>query len=75
REELQEKLLNDITVEINENEEKRKTEQVAEMQQRLELALKSDKVHTSIQRSLKETIETLNHHIQDLQSDKSRLQT
>ncbi|CAF4750691.1 unnamed protein product, partial [Rotaria socialis] len=40
-----------------------------------DLALKSDKVHASIQRSLKETIETLNHHIQDLQSDKSRLQS
>ncbi|CAF0741974.1 unnamed protein product [Adineta steineri] len=39
------------------------------------MCLHSCKVHTSIQRSLKETIETLNHHIQDLQSDKSRLQT
>ncbi|UJR26609.1 hypothetical protein I4U23_007928 [Adineta vaga] len=75
REELQEKLFHEISQEINENDEQRKHEQVAEMQQRLDLALKSDKVHISIQRSLKETIETLNHHIQDLQADKSRLQT
>ena len=39
-----------------------------------DLALKSDRIHTSIQRSLKETIETLNHHVQDLQTDKLRLQ-
>ena len=36
--------------------------------------MKSDRIHTSIQRSLKETIETLNHHVQDLQTDKNRLQ-
>ena len=40
-----------------------------------DLAVKSDKAHMSVQRSLKETIETLNHHIQDLQLDKTRLQT
>ena len=36
--------------------------------------MKSDRIHASIQRSLKETIETLNHHLQDLQTDKLRLQ-
>ncbi|CAF0765219.1 unnamed protein product [Adineta ricciae] len=75
REELQAKLFSEISQEIIDNDEKRKNEQVAEMQQRLDLALKSDKIHVSIQRSLKETIETLNHHIQDLQADKSRLQS
>lgn len=75
REELQEKFLSELSQEFNDHEEKRINEEVAEMRQRLDLALKSDKIHTSIQRSLKETIETLNHHIQDLQSDKTRLQT
>jgi len=74
REELQEKFLSELSQEFNDNEEKRKNEEVAEMRQRLDLAMKSDRIHTSIQRSLKETIETLNHHIQDLQSDKTRLQ-
>ncbi|CAF0838079.1 unnamed protein product [Rotaria sordida] len=75
REELQQKFFNiDISQETSDNEEKKKNNEIADIQQRLDLALKSDKVHTSIQRSLKETIETLNHHIQDLQSDKTRLQ-
>ncbi|CAF3286345.1 unnamed protein product [Rotaria socialis] len=75
REELQQRCHTDTSQEINDSEEKKKNYEMADMQLRLDLALKSDKVHASIQRSLKETIETLNHHIQDLQSDKSRLQS
>ncbi len=64
REELQEKFFTNIS-----------QDEVHEIQQRLAHAMKSDQIQTSIHRSLKETIETLNHHIQDLQSDKTRLQT
>ncbi|CAF2969885.1 unnamed protein product [Rotaria sp. Silwood2] len=75
REELQQKIFNDNSQNISDSEENRKYHEIADIQQRLDLALQSDKVDTSIQRSLKETIETLNHHIQDLQLDKTRLQS
>ncbi|CAF4674316.1 unnamed protein product, partial [Rotaria sp. Silwood2] len=75
REELQQKIFNDNSQNISDSEENRKYHEIADIQQRLDLALQSDKVNTSIQRSLKETIETLNHHIQDLQLDKTRLQS
>lgn len=45
---------------------------IAQLKQ--EKSVSQDQLEQSIHHSFKQTIETLNHHIQDLQSEKSRLQ-